>query len=431
MIIRLLAERIAPIAPTEPTPTGAAPGGALLLIDVDNFKDINDMRGHAVGDVVLQGLAQTLAEALPTAVLGRLGGDEFAVILESGSGLDGLGVAGTLCDKVGRHPTVIDGVTIRVTISVGTVSLAAAASSDMALARANLALYEAKEAGRGCARLFTSERYEHVARRVSVVQRVRDALDGGLMALDAQPVVDLTSRKVQGYELLLRLRDGRQPDLGPAEFMGVLGHSDLMLSLDRWVLQQAVAALASAVARRERLRLHVNISSRSVVDPEFGQFVLSALHAARVDPSQLGLEIAESAVVTSLDAARHLAETLTGAGCRFTLDDFGAGLGSFVCLRGLPFTTVKIDGDFLRRADTSSADTVLVEAVVQIAHCLGMYTIAENVDREPLALTLRNLGVDYAQGFLIGRPRPLADLLGEGPDTDPETHEVSLNGFLG
>ncbi len=408
-----------------------APNGTLLLVDVDDFKDINDMRGHAVGDAVMGALAQLLAKTLPGAVLGRLGGDEFAVVLESDNGPDGLGVANALCEKVARHTIIVDGVPSRITVSIGVVSLPSAADSDMALARAHLALGEAKEAGRGCARLFTPERYEHVARRVSVVQRVRDALDGGLMALDAQPVVDLSSRQVQGYELLVRLRDGRQPDLAPAEFMGALAHSDLMLSLDRWVLAQAVAALASATARRERLRLHMNISSQSVADPEFGQFVLSALRAARVDPSQLGLEIPEIVAVTSLDAARRLAETLTDAGCRFTLDDFGAGVGSFVYLRNLPFTNVKIDGDFLRHVDTSPADTVLVDAVVRVARCLGMYTIAENVDREPLALALRDLGVDYAQGFLTGRPRPLTDLLAEGSDVDPETREVSLNGFLG
>ncbi|WP_322779207.1 putative bifunctional diguanylate cyclase/phosphodiesterase [Frankia sp. Cas4] len=412
-------------------PKAPAQAGTLLLVDVDDFKDVNDMRGHAVGDAVMGALAQLLAKTLPGAVLGRLGGDEFAVVLESDNGPDGLGVANALCEKVARHTIIVDGVTIRITVSVGVVSLSSATDSDMALARAHLALYEAKDAGRGCARLFTPERYEHVARRISMVQRVRDALDGGLMALDAQPVVDLSSRQVQGYELLLRLRDGRQPDLAPAEFMGALADSDLMLSLDRWVLAQAVAALASATARRERLRLHMNISGQSVADPEFGQFVLSALRAARVDPSQLGLEIPESVAVTSLDAARHLAETLTDAGCRFTLDDFGASVGSFVYLRNLPFTNVKIDGDFLRHVDTSPADTVLVDAVVRVARCLGMYTIAEKVDREPLALALRDLGVDYAQGFLTGRPRPLTDLLAEGSDVDPETREVSLNGFLG
>ncbi|WP_239346349.1 bifunctional diguanylate cyclase/phosphodiesterase [Frankia sp. Cj3] len=430
----LLAERIAGSAGSEridASPNGSAPAGTLLLINIDNFRDINDTRGHAVGDAVLRALAQTVAETLPTSVLGRLGGDEFVVILESANGPDGLGVADTLCAKVARHAIIIDDVTIRVTISIGVLPLSSATDSDTALARAGLALREAKDAGRGRARLFTAEHYEHVDRRISLARRVRDALDGGLMALDAQPIVDLTSREVQGYELLLRLRDGRQPELAPAEFMSALAHSDLTLALDRWVLRQAVAALASATARRERLRLHVNISGRSVADPEFGQFVLGTLRAARVDPSQLGLEIAESVAVVSLDAARQLAETLTDAGCRFTLDDFGAGVGSFVYLRNLPFTNVKIDGDFLRQVDTSPADTVLVDAVVRVARCLGMYTIAENVDRESLALALRDLGVDYAQGFLTGRPRPLTDLLAEVPYADPETREVSLNGFLG
>ncbi|WP_131786882.1 putative bifunctional diguanylate cyclase/phosphodiesterase [Protofrankia symbiont of Coriaria ruscifolia] len=418
----LLAERLA---------AGAERTGALLLVDVDNFKIVNDLRGHSAGDTVMRSVAQNLGETLPAVVIGRLGDDEFAVVLQTGDGLDALAVADTLREQVARHTVMVDGFAVRVTVSIGVVSLSAVGDCDTALAHAGLALSEAKDAGRNCARLFTPERHEYLTRRTLVVQRIRDALDAGLLTLEAQPVVDLTSHEVQGYEVLLRLHDGQQPELGPAEFISALAHSDLALSLDRWVVQQTVAALASVAARGARLRLHVNISSRSVEDPDFADFVLSALRAARVDPSQLGIEIAESVAVAAADAVRQLAETLTGAGCRFTLDDFGVALGSFVYLRNLPFTNVKIDGDFLRHVDTSPADAVLVDAVVRIARCLGMYTIAESVDRESLAPALRDLGVDYAQGFHLGPPRPLTELLTGTSDADPQTHEAGLNSFLG
>ncbi|WP_131747367.1 EAL domain-containing protein [Frankia sp. Cppng1_Ct_nod] len=435
----LLSERLEG-AGVESAGVGGDRTGALLLIDVDDFKDINELHGHAVGDMVLRALAralsETLDEVLPGAVLGWFGGDEFAVIVDSGDGPDGLAAADVLCETIARHPVLIDGVavpvtTVPVTISVGVVPLAGVDNCDMALARADVALYEAKDAGRNRARLFAPEQREAAARRLSVTRRVRDALDGGLLALEAQPIVDLASREVQGYEVLVRLRDGRQPDLDPADFLGAVEDSDLRLNLDRWVLERTVAVLSSAAARRDRFRLHMNISGRSVEDPAFGDFVLATLRAARVDPSQLGLEIAEAAAMSSPDAVRHLAETLTGAGCRFILDGFGAGLGSFVHLRNMPFTNVKIAGDFLRNVDTSPADTVLADAVVRVARCLGMYTIAENVDREGLALALRDLGVDCAQGFHAGRPRPLEDLLADTSDVDPDTRQVSLNGFFG
>ncbi|AEH10329.1 diguanylate cyclase/phosphodiesterase with PAS/PAC sensor(s) [Candidatus Protofrankia datiscae] len=430
-LTEVLNRRAVTVLLTERLATGVDRTGALLLVDIDNFKIVNDLRGHSVGDTVMRSVAQRLAETLPAAAIGRLGDDEFAVVLHSGDGLEALAVADTLREQVARYAIMVDGFAVRVTVTVGVVPLSAVGDCDTALAHAGLALTEAKEAGRNCAKLFTAERHEYLTRRALMVQRVRDALDAGLLTLQVQPIVDLASHEVQGYEVLLRLHDGQHPEIGPAEFMSVLAHSDLVLSLDRWVVQQTVAALASVAARGERLRLHVNISGRSVEDAGFADFVLSELRAARVDPSQLGIEIAESVAVAAADAVRQLAETLTGAGCRFTLDDFGVGLGSFVYLRNLPFTNVKIDGDFLRHVDTSPADAVLVDAVVRVARCLGMYTIAESIDRESLAPALRDLGVDYAQGFHLGPPRPLTELLAGTSDADPQTHEAGLNSFLG
>jgi diguanylate cyclase (GGDEF)-like protein len=390
----------------------AAPQGSLLLIDADNFKDINDVRGHAVGDTVLRALSEVLRDALPDAVIGRLGGDEFAVILPTGDGAEGMDAAETLCEEVARRPIVIDGGALRTTVSIGVVPLAATADGETALARADLALSESREAGRNRARLFAVEQYESAALRVSASQRVRMALDGGLMAVDAQPLVDLSSDEVIGYELLARLRDGQQPELAPTEFLAAVERTDLALRLDRWVVGQAVAAML-ADGPDGNLYLHVNVSSRSLEDPTFGDFVLTALGDAGIDPARLGLEITETAAITSMDAARRLAEQLTTAGCRFILDDFGAGMGSVVHLRSLPFSGIKIDGDFVRHADLNAEDTALVDALVRITRTLGMYSIAENVDRESLDRVLRGLGVDYAQGYHHGRPRPLAELLGE------------------
>ncbi|WP_232303555.1 PAS domain-containing protein [Pseudofrankia sp. DC12] len=392
------------------TPDGRP--GSLLIIDVDHFKDINDLRGHAVGDIVMRGLSQVLREELPAAELGRLGGDEFAVLLPDGDGEAGLAVAESVCQAVARALIPVDELALRVTVSIGVVPLAHVDSETTALAQADLALYDSKDAGRDRARLFTDAQYSQAERRVSVTQRVRSALESGTLAVDALPLVDLAARRVIGYELLVRLRDGLTPELSPREFLEPVERTELVLRLDRWVVGQAVSALA-ADGPHGSLYLHVNVSARSVEDPGFGDFVLDALRGSAVNPTRLGLEIAERSTLVNVEPARRLAEKLTAAGCRFILDDFGVGMGSVVHLRTLPFSGVKIDGDFVRQADANAQDMALVDAVVRIARTLGMYTIAENVDRESLARVLADIGVDYAQGFHIGPPRPLTELLAE------------------
>lgn len=383
--------------------------GALLLIDVDDFADVNHMRGHVIGDQVMRAVAQLLHELTGRrALLGRLGGDLFAAVLPDGDAGEAMAMADALCDAIAQRPVLADGTALRMTVSIGVAPLDQAEDVDILLAHADVALYEAKSAGRNRARLFPTQQ-DGGPQRIPVLQRVRDALDTGLMILDAQPIVDLATRRVDSHELLIRLRDGLGPPLGPADFLPAVERTDLVLFLDRWVVQQAVTALAA----HRGLRLEVNVSSRSVEDPSFGDEVLRRLRDADVNPERFGLEISETAAMMSMDAAARLAERLTGSGCRFTLDDFGSGFGSFVYLKNLPFTAVKIAGDFVAQADSSVTDPVLVDAVARIARRLGMRTIAEGVDREPLAKALQRLGVDRGQGLQLGRPGPLPQLLEE------------------
>jgi diguanylate cyclase (GGDEF)-like protein len=391
---------------------GGALSGALLLVDVDDFKRINDLHGHVVGDMVLRGLAPLLLKWSDSrALLGRLGGDEFAIVLPDGDAASALEVAESLCDAIARHPFVAEGIAVRVTVSIGIAPLTVTREPEVLLANADLAMYQAKGAGKSRAALFDPRRSEEAAQHLSVLQRVHDALDGGLLALYAQPVADLTTGRITAHEVLLRLRDGLEPRLGPAEFLPAVERTDLMPRIDRWVVEQAVEALASPAARAAFMRLDVNLSSRALADPTFGDHVLDTLRAAEVEPARLGVEVAETDVISSLDAARALAERLTPHGCRFTLDDFGAGFGSFVYLKHLPFTTVKIAAELVRQADVTATDRVLVESAVRAARGLGMRTVAEHVDREALVTTLHELGVDGAQGFHLGAPLPLAEVV--------------------
>jgi diguanylate cyclase (GGDEF)-like protein len=385
-------------------------GAALLLIDIDNFKDINDLHGHAAGDRVIRRIAATIADEIgPDALPGRLGGDEFAVVVPSGDGQAGVELGERLCDAVAANPILDDVGALRVTISGG-VAVALDDDVEASLAQADLALYAAKEAGRNRVRLFSSDHYDEAVRRVSLLRRVRAALDSGTMQLDAQPIVDLGTGVTSRYELLIRLRDGIYPLLNPADFLPAAERTDLVLRLDRWVLEQAVRALGAPRARETGLRLEVNVSARSLEDGDLGGWILGCLKEADVEPHRLGLEITETTAIGSLHAARLLATQLTEAGCGFALDDFGAGFGSFSYLKHLPFTAVKIAGEFVHQLDRDPVDRALVSAIVGVARQLGMRTVAEQVDRPELLGLLREVGVDDGQGFHLGRPQPVDQL---------------------
>jgi diguanylate cyclase (GGDEF)-like protein len=271
----------------------ADPAGAtLLLIDIDHFKDINDLRGHAVGDRVMRSVAGTVAGLLePGAMLGRLGGDEFAVVLPYQDPERGIALGERVCDAVAADPVVAGGSAVRATVSVGVAAVAAEQNVEVSLGRADLALYEAKNAGRNRARLFAPDQYRQALARVTLLERVSGALRNGTMQLDAQPIVDLSTGVATRWELLIRLRDGIEPVLGPAEFLPAAERTDLVLQLDRWVLDHALFALASGPARARDLRLEVNISPRSLEDDDLGDWVLRRLREHDVSPRRLGLEI--------------------------------------------------------------------------------------------------------------------------------------------
>jgi diguanylate cyclase (GGDEF)-like protein len=381
--------------------------GALLLLDLDNFKDINDLRGHPVGDRVMCMLAGLLRERLGDGqVLGRLGGDEFAVVLRDVDQRQAVEVADRLRTAVAAVPLTDD---TRTTVSAGVANFDSGESWHAVLANADLALYASKAAGRNRVTVYDQGHYMDTALRVTVLDRVRAALQDGHITLQAMPMVKLGSRRVVGHELLLRLEDGRQPQLSPGEFLPAAERSGLVLDIDRWVAGTAIDALVEHPY--PGLRFNVNVSGRTLEDEDFGDFVLDRLAAAGVAPGRLGFEITETAAVTNLDAARVLAQQLRASGCRISLDDFGAGFGSFVHLKQLPITGVKIDGEFVRGIDYGSRDTVLVQGMVDIARGLGLSVVAEWVERSTQVNALARLGVRVAQGFHLGRPEPLAELL--------------------
>jgi len=387
--------------------------GALLLVGIDDFKCLNERQGAEVADDVLRWLpAQLVQHGHHAALVGRLGGDEFALHLPDTTPAEALAAAEAIVAGVAGTPFAVRGGPLTIGVSVGVAPLQTTPDTDSLLAEADHALRRAKAAGKGRAELFDAAQRGRLPARPSIVRRLSDAMEQGGLQLHVQPVLDLRSRSVASYEVLLRLHDGIDPPLAPETFLRQVERDDLIVRLDRWVLEQAVAAMSSRAGRGRGLRLEVNVSVRSLADPTFADDVIAMLKAGDVDPGRLGLEIPEPASIASPEVARHLADRLARAGCRFVLDDFSAGLGSFVHLQHLPFTAVKVSGAFLRQSQWTLGDTVLIESVVAAARGLGMRTVAKGVERESQVGHLTRLGVHRGQGFHLGSPQPLRRLLG-------------------
>ena len=388
--------------------------GAVLVIDLDNFKEVNDAFGHKAGDDLLKGVAGAVRHRIrQTDLLARIGGDEFGVLLPQADADQAQVVADGIVKALGRHVAVLGDRSIRVTASVGLAMFDALSATEV-LACADLAMYEAKQAGRNRFALYSpgGRLQGPVSARQSQADRLRTALEDDRFVLYGQPILDLRESKVRHYEVLLRLRDdeGGEP-LTPSTFLYVAERLGLIQAIDGWVARQSIEIIAENERAGRPLVLHVNLSGQSIGDPRVAALAESAMTEAGIDPSRLVFELTETAVVANIEEAKAFAQRLRARGCRLALDDFGGGFGSFHYLKNLPFDYFKIDGDFIRGVATSSMDQLVVEAIVGIARGMGKKTIAEFVTDDETVRLLEKAGVDYAQGYHVGRPRPLREVL--------------------
>ncbi len=382
--------------------------GAVLVLDLDNFKYVNDGFGHGAGDEVLRGVSGLLRGRLRRSdVLARLGGDEFAILLRSADEEHARAVAQELLEQVRAYTPQVEGQPVRMTASIGVTVIDHGASSPGDLmADADRAMYDAKESGRDrITFLSADDRGAGPARGRGWEHRIRTALEEDQFELHCQPILELSSGEVTQSELLVRMRgdDGLIP---PNAFLGDAERLGLIHAIDRWVVTQAIEILAE----RPGICLEVNLSGRSTGDEQLLRLIKGELEGSSVAPDRLIFEITETAAIASIDQARRFAEALRDLGCRFALDDFGAGFGSFYYLKHIPVDFLKIDGDFVR-SPRSKADDLVVESIVHMARGLGKQTIAEFVEDEGTLEALRAQGVDYAQGFHIGRPGPVSEQL--------------------
>ena len=386
---------------------------ALLAIDLDNFKYINDSLGHSAGDQLIVGVGEALLERLrKTDVLARLGGDEFAVILPRADEHAASRVAGALLDSVAAVVLQTAGSVKRsVTASIG-ISIFEPGSEITAEelhVEADIAMYDAKEAGRGRATVYSAseDRGEHMQARITWADRVREALAEDRFELYAQEIRSLTGDPVPRFELLLRMVSEDGEVILPGSFLHVAERFDLIQQIDCWVVQGAARILAEHQAAGRDLALSVNLSAKSITDPKMPSQIARALKDAGADGRGLCIEVTETAAIVNVDRAKSFAKAVAALGCELSLDDFGAGFASFYYLKHLTFDVLKIDGEFVRDLTTSRMNQLIVKSVVDIARGLGKCTVAEFVGDEATLEMLREMGVDFAQGFYVGKPQPL------------------------
>ncbi|SDP88104.1 PAS domain S-box-containing protein/diguanylate cyclase (GGDEF) domain-containing protein [Rhodoferax sp. OV413] len=391
--------------------------GALLFIDLDHFKTLNDTLGHDKGDLLLQQVAQRLVTCVREGdTVARLGGDEFVVILEDlGGNPDEVA---THCRAVGEkifnalnlsYP--LAGHDVRSTPSIGVTLFDGPRNSiDELLKQADLAMYQAKTAGRNTLRFFDAAMQAAVSERAVLESDLREALRLQQFVLHYQPQV-VGQRQITGAEVLLRWQHPRRGMVGPADFIPLAEETGLILPLGHWVLQTACAQLALWALRPEtaELSIAVNVSAKQMQQEDFVAQVLAVLRDSGAQPRKLKLELTESVLVDDVEATIRKMDALKSSGVGFSLDDFGTGYSSLTYLKRLPLDQLKIDQGFIKDILVDPNDAAIARMVIALAESLGLCVIAEGVEEEAQRLFLAHSGCHAYQGYLMARPQPIAE----------------------
>jgi diguanylate cyclase (GGDEF)-like protein len=381
---------------------------AVLLLDLDRFKVVNDSLGHSVGDDLLRHVAEQLRAAVRTGdTVARLGGDEFVVVLEHASGPDEITeVAARILARV-SEPVAIRGNDLVIGASIGIVVPAGDEQPETLLRHADLAMYRAKAHGRGRFEHFVDALAVGAAERMATETALRQGLAGGELFLAYQPIVDLATGERVAVEGLIRWRHPERGVLGPGQFLPVARESGLLLPLTQWALREALREMARwrlSGLRADGFRVHVNLPPAQLTDPYFADRLLELLAETGNPAHAHCLEVTEDALVESAGPGLEMLRRLRSDGVSIALDDFGTGYSSLSQLSQLPVDTLKIDASFVAAMTAPTDDTSVVKTIVDLAHGLGIGATAEGVETEEQAAWVRELGCDYGQGWRFGRP---------------------------
>ena len=388
-------------------------GCALLMLDLDHFKIINDSLGHNVGDQLLKAVGERLQGLFgPGVTLARLGGDEFAVLAEScPQVVQAAALAQRIIDSM-KQPFVFNGHQLFVSVSIG-ISLfpSDALSAEQLLRNADSALFKAKSSGREGYALYTEELTAHAQHRIEIGNELRRALDQQELRVYYQPVHDLQTSRMIGVEALVRWQHPLRGLVSPAEFIPIAERTGLIAEIDGWVMEQACRQMCQWLADGKNLSfMAVNISSRLFARHELFEQVAKVLHDTGLDPAKLELEVTESAVMDDPEVALEQLHRLRELGLSLAIDDFGTGYSSLLRLKRLPVQKLKIDQGFVAGLPWDEDDAAIVRVVIALAQSMGMQVQAEGIEQMEQARFLLNHQCDLGQGYWFGRPMLAADI---------------------
>lgn len=386
----------------------------VCFLDLDRFKIVNDSAGHTAGDALLREISDLLRYRTRSHdLVARLGGDEFAILLRDCSVAEGESIARQLVDAIMALRFRWDGRRYEIGASVGLTAVRGdILAPDDLVSQADAACYVAKSKGNSHVVVYEEEPHgqaQRYRRDIKVAANIRDAIDTGRFCLYAQEIRSLQPDRpiARSYEILLRMRDDKGRIVSPSDFIPAAERFALMDRLDRWVIRNVLHGEGSRLRAADDVTIAINLSANSLDDPTLWAYLKAELEASQLPPQRLHLEITETALIENVSSAVAFIEQARAAGCGITLDDFGTGLSSFAYLRQFPVDTIKIDGSFIRQLASNPVDRAITESINTVARRLGARTIAEQVEDEATLELVREIGIDQAQGYAIGRPLPL------------------------
>lgn len=390
---------------------------AVCHLDIDHFRLINDAMGPEAGNQLLRELAETIASVIDAGdALGRIGDKAFGVIFDNMDMADARRRAEQVAKAIAARGFAWQGQAFDISASAGLVAITWRSPAGAELLRqAGVACRQARQDGRGNIVVSDNSRRSSLhVRQLAVAGSIKEALATGRVSLAAQPIIPMTGPSTaRHFELLLRASDARGRVTPAGDLIGAAERFDLMRSIDRWVLEEALERLGEQVAAVPALSIGINLSGSSLGDASFLPYLLGVIARSPVEPATLTFELTETAMLRQADAARRTIDALRAEGCRIALDDFGVGLSNFDYLQRFPVDVVKIDGSFVRHMLSRPRDTAIVEAIIALACRLGAQTVVEHVESAAVLARVRALGADYAQGHFLGRPQPFETVLEE------------------